>query len=246
MTLDPVEALCLQCLRYWWAVVKMKNGSCGELDSNGRPWTRVSGSEAVDWIEQHYESRLAQRQVLRAFGRLESKGFVARERRWKHSYNQSYSYAPPESNDTRDNSPVTTDTHLKTSCVSTDQSNKPDWAKVEDSDDTTNSHPQTDLSTTSPTTSTTKSAAQPKPNKGGRPGAPESPQSSPEVESIGFIRKPGTNSLKAIVERCEGIGKGELPNPWEEGTETRKARQVELGRRLPEASVKRHNTKDNP
>ncbi len=219
MNLDPTEALALQCLRYWWSVVKHKNGSCGEIDSTGRPWTRVSGTDAAKWIEQHYHAELNPRRIVRAFNRLVEKGYAIREQRALNHWNRSYSYAPV--------SPVTHRT------VTTDQSNQPEPTHREDNKRPIEGSPVTLLTTTSPSTSTEKSAVGQRVEDGGRPEPPGAAQSPPVVEKVGTINNRRADSLRAILERCEGIGRGNLPNPWEEGTERRNRCQMEKGARLP-------------
>lgn len=239
MTLDPTEALALQCLRYWWSVVKRGKG--GEIDDQGRTWTRVSGTEAARWIDENYHADLNPRRILRAFDRLVEKGFAVRERRWKERYNQAYSYAPV----TNEPSTVTSDTAQPLSVDTHDQSNKPEWAQAAVTSDRPKSTELTDLSTKSTTTSTKESAVREEViNDGERSEAPEEPQASPVVEWKGSIKQPASKSLKAILERCEGIGRGEQQNPWEVGKERREARQLEQGRRLPEHAVTRHNPRD--
>ena len=238
MTLTKTEALVYQCLRFWWSTVKRGKG--GEIDERGRSWTRVSGSDAAQWIEQHYFTKIGTRQILRAFDGLVEKGFAIREQRTLHRWNRSYSYAPPETD--RSDSEVTPS---PSATVTADPTNRPDWAQPEDTEVTSEVTPRSDLITTNPPAkSATKTAAPTSDKDGGRPEGPEDPQSPPLIEQKGTIRKPTSGSLRAILERCEGIGRGELPNPWEVGEERRESRQVSLGTRLPEHAVTRHDPRD--
>ena len=244
--LDPTEALALQCLRYWWSVVKRKKG--GEIDDEGRTWTRVSGEEVAEWIEQHYHAELDQRRITRALSRLVEKGWTIRQQRHLKTWNRCFSYAPVEVDRevTSDSSPAP---EAQTE-IAPDPSNQPEWATREDRTETLEESPVTGLNkepATSPASSTEKESTtySGEPDDGGRPEAPEEPQSPPVVQRVGAITNRRADSLKAILERCEGIGKGELPNPWEEGKDRRESCQLEKGARLPEWHTARHVNPSN-
>lgn len=94
--MTPVEALALSCIKYWIKVVEHKNGSCGEIDSDGRPWTRVSATECAEWIEQFYECPVSPRQCQNALRKLGRTGRITREQRNLHRWSQAYSYSLPD------------------------------------------------------------------------------------------------------------------------------------------------------
>ena len=90
--MSPVETLCFQCIKSWLRIVQYKKGSCGEIDSEGRPWTRCSATEVQAWIASELECEVSARQCQNALRSLEASGRVIREKRWANRWTQAYSY----------------------------------------------------------------------------------------------------------------------------------------------------------
>ena len=91
--LTPNEGLVLQCLQFWWYVVRKGRG--GRLDSRtGLPHTTVSAQQASDWLLDRLGVQLALKSCQRALRQLVEKGVVERCQERKRWGNHSYTYAP--------------------------------------------------------------------------------------------------------------------------------------------------------
>ncbi len=91
--LTPNEGLVLQCLQFWWYVVRKGRG--GRLDQRtGLPHTTVSAQQASDWLLDRLGVQLALKSCQRALSRLVEKGVVVRQQERKRWGNHSYTYAP--------------------------------------------------------------------------------------------------------------------------------------------------------
>jgi len=196
--MTPVEALCLTCIQSWLRVVQFKNGSCGEIDDHGVPWTRCSATEVQSWIAREFECEVSARQCQNALRSLEQSGRVIREKRWVNRWSQAYSYTVPS-----------TDTPESIKQAACDQSNQPE---------------EVDLSISSTGCSTKKSSVQSEVEVG-RSDGPEPPAPSAKAKYISTgmssqIRNvegiPSGRGLRQIEEICKKIGEGSLPLPSED------------------------------
>jgi len=95
VSLSGDEGWVLQCLEYWWFVVRKGRG--GHLDpETGLPFTTVSASQASDWLRERKGVVLHLKTCQRAFRSLALKGVVRRYQDWHRWGHHSYSYAPGE------------------------------------------------------------------------------------------------------------------------------------------------------
>lgn len=83
----------LQCLQFWWFVVRKGRG--GRLDpATGLPHTTVSAQQASDWLLEKLSIKLDMKACQRALRSLVKKGVVTRQQERKRWGNHSYTYAP--------------------------------------------------------------------------------------------------------------------------------------------------------
>lgn len=193
--MSPVEALCFQCIKSWVRIVQYKKGSCGEIDSDGTPWTRCSATEVQSWIASELECEVSARQCQNALRSLEASGRVIREKRWANRWTQAYSYTVRS-----------TDLVKPTQQVAKGQSDVP---------------PEANLSSSSTSSSTAKSAVASKGPRVMEPSRAPAPAAS-DYRSTGMSSSltriegiPSSRSLSQIKELCERLGNGELPLPNE-------------------------------
>lgn len=93
---NPLDALLLKRVRCWVEVVFRQRTKCGQLDSDGRPWTRCPAKDLARQLEEQDGLVVSERRIQRSLARLVEDGHFARQQRgiWRRDY--WYSFADPE------------------------------------------------------------------------------------------------------------------------------------------------------
>ena len=83
-------------VRRWIDVVFRQKTRCGQLDKDGRPWTRLPAKDLASQLLEQEGLDVSVRRIQRSLARLEAAGYLARQQRgiWKRDF--WYSYADTE------------------------------------------------------------------------------------------------------------------------------------------------------
>ena len=92
---NPLDALLLGRVRRWVEVVFRQRTKCGQLDPDGRPWTRCPAKDLARQLEEQEGLVVSERRIQRSLARLEEEGHFARQQRgiWRRDYWYSFSDA---------------------------------------------------------------------------------------------------------------------------------------------------------
>jgi hypothetical protein len=89
---NPLDALLLGRVRRWVAVVFRQKSKCGQLDRDGRPWTRLPAKDLARQLEEQEGLEVSVRRIQRSLVRLEEAGYLARQQRgiWRRDFWYSF------------------------------------------------------------------------------------------------------------------------------------------------------------
>ena len=89
---NPLDALLLARVRRWVEVVFRQRSKCGQLDKDGRPWTRLPASDLARQLEEQEGLTVAPRRIQRSLARLAEGGYLARQQRgvWRRDFWYSF------------------------------------------------------------------------------------------------------------------------------------------------------------
>jgi hypothetical protein len=90
---NPLDALLLGRVRRWVEVVFRQRTKCGQLDPDGRPWTRCPAKDLARQLEEQEGLVVSERRIQRSLARLEEEGHFARQQRgiWRRDFWYSFS-----------------------------------------------------------------------------------------------------------------------------------------------------------
>ena len=82
-------------VRRWVEVVFRQSTKCGQLDRDGRPWTRCPAKDLARQIEEQENLVISERRIQRSLARLAEQGHFARQQRgiWRRDYWYSFANA---------------------------------------------------------------------------------------------------------------------------------------------------------
>jgi len=91
-----LDALLLARVRRWVEVVFRQKSKCGQLDRDGRPWTRLPASDLARQLEEQEGVVVSVRRIQRSLARLVEAGYLDRQQRgvWRRDF--WYSFAGAE------------------------------------------------------------------------------------------------------------------------------------------------------
>lgn len=91
-TTNPLDAMLLKRVRRWVEVVFRQRTKCGQLDRDGRPWTRCPAKDLARQLEEQEGLVVSERRIQRSLARLEEEGHFARQQRgiWRRDYWYSF------------------------------------------------------------------------------------------------------------------------------------------------------------
>ena len=89
----PLDAMLLGRVRRWVEVVFRQRTKCGQLDPDGRPWTRCPAKDLARQIEEQENLVISERRIQRSLARLAEQGHFARQQRgiWRRDFWYSFS-----------------------------------------------------------------------------------------------------------------------------------------------------------
>ncbi len=89
---NPLDAMLLGRVRRWVEVVFRQRTKCGQLDSDGRPWTRCPAKDLARQLEEQEGLVVSERRIQRSLARLEEQGHFARQQRgiWRRDFWYSF------------------------------------------------------------------------------------------------------------------------------------------------------------
>ena len=92
---NPLDALLLGRVRRWVEVVFRQRTKCGQLDRDGRPWTRCPAKDLARQLEEQEGLVVSERRIQRSLARLEEQGHFSRQQRgiWRRDFWYSFSDA---------------------------------------------------------------------------------------------------------------------------------------------------------
>lgn len=93
---NPLDSMLLKRVRRWVEVVFRQKTRCGQLDPDGRPWTRCPAKDLARQLEEQEGLVVSVRRIQRSLARLEEEGHFARQQRgiWRRDF--WYSFADAE------------------------------------------------------------------------------------------------------------------------------------------------------
>ena len=88
----PLDAMLLGRVRRWIEVVFRQKTRCGQLDRDGRPWTRCPAKDLARQLEEQDGLVVSVRRIQRSLARLEEQGHFARQQRgiWRRDFWYSF------------------------------------------------------------------------------------------------------------------------------------------------------------
>lgn len=91
----PLDAMLLGRVRRWVEVVFRQRTKCGQLDPDGRPWTRCPAKDLARQLEEQENLVISERRIQRSLARLAEQGHFARQQRgiWRRDYWYSFANA---------------------------------------------------------------------------------------------------------------------------------------------------------
>jgi len=91
----PLDSVLLGRVRRWVEVVFRQRTKCGQLDRDGRPWTRCPAKDLARQLEEHDGLVVSERRIQRSLARLAEQGHFARQQRciWRRDFWYSFSDA---------------------------------------------------------------------------------------------------------------------------------------------------------
>jgi len=90
---NPLDALLLKRVRCWIEVVFRQKTRCGQLDADGRPWSRIPASDLARQLEEQDGLEVSVRRIQRSLERLVEAGYLARRQRTKWFGQRDYWYS---------------------------------------------------------------------------------------------------------------------------------------------------------
>ena len=89
---NPLDALLLGRVRRWIEVVFRQRTKCGQLDPDGRPWTRLPASDLARQLEEQEGLNVSVRRIQRSLVRLAEAGYLGRQQRgiWRRDFWYSF------------------------------------------------------------------------------------------------------------------------------------------------------------
>ena len=89
---NVLDAFLLGRVRRWIEVVFRQKSPCGQLDADGRPWTRLPAKDLVRQLEREEGVTVSVRRIQRSLARLAEAGYLARQQRgiWKRDFWYSF------------------------------------------------------------------------------------------------------------------------------------------------------------
>ena len=88
-----LDAVLLPRVLRWVAVVFRQNKQCGQLDPDGRPWTRIPAKDLAAQFEREDGVEVSVRRIQRSLERLVEAGYLARRQRTKWFGQRDYWYS---------------------------------------------------------------------------------------------------------------------------------------------------------
>jgi len=88
-----LDAVLLPRVLRWVAVVFRQNKQCGQLDPDGRPWTRIPAKDLAAQLEREDGVEVSVRRIQRSLERLAEAGYLARRQRTKWFGQRDYWYS---------------------------------------------------------------------------------------------------------------------------------------------------------
>ena len=88
----PLDSVLLGRVRRWVEVVFRQRTKCGQLDPDGRPWTRCPAKDLARQLEEHDGLVVSERRIQRSLARLAEQGHFARQQRgiWRRDFWYSF------------------------------------------------------------------------------------------------------------------------------------------------------------
>lgn len=88
----PLDSMLLSRVRRWVEVVFRQRTACGQLDPDGRPWTRCPAKDLARQLEEQDGLVVSVRRIQRSLARLEAEGYLARQQRgiWRRDFWYSF------------------------------------------------------------------------------------------------------------------------------------------------------------
>ena len=92
---NALDLLLLKRVRGWIEVVFRQKSQCGQLDADGRPWSRIPASYLARQLEEQEAFVASERRIQRSLARLADAGFFGRQQRgiWRRDFWYSFSDA---------------------------------------------------------------------------------------------------------------------------------------------------------
>ena len=88
-----LDAVLLPRVLRWVAVVFRQNKQCGQLDPDGRPWTRIPAKDLASQFEREDGVEVSVRRIQRSLERLVEAGYLVRRQRTKWFGQRDYWYS---------------------------------------------------------------------------------------------------------------------------------------------------------
>jgi len=88
-----LDAVLLPRVLRWVAVVFRQNKPCGQLDADGRPWSRIPAKDLAAQLEREDGVEVSVRRIQRSLERLAEAGYLARRQRSKWWGQRDYWYS---------------------------------------------------------------------------------------------------------------------------------------------------------
>lgn len=112
---NALDLLLLKRVRGWIEVVFRQKTQCGQLDADGRPWSRIPASYLARQLEEQEGFVVTERRIQRSLARLADAGFFGRHQRgiWRRDFWYSFSDAEWELQRCRPTAASHTATHAK-------------------------------------------------------------------------------------------------------------------------------------
>jgi hypothetical protein len=88
-----LDAVLLPRVLRWVAVVFRQNRPCGQLDPDGRPWTRIPAKDLAAQLEREDGVQVSVRRIQRSLERLAEAGYLERRQRTKWWGQRDYWYS---------------------------------------------------------------------------------------------------------------------------------------------------------
>ena len=88
-----LDAVLLPRVLRWVAVVFRQSKQCGQLDPDGRPWTRIPAKDLATQLEREDGVEVSVRRIQRSLERLVEAGYLERRQRTKWFGQRDYWYS---------------------------------------------------------------------------------------------------------------------------------------------------------